>query len=204
MMRLIPAFVIGGMLGLSAPPAWACDPVWLPIARPQGIAFFVATASGTVPGGQRAELRLAGGSAASLQRGPVILVPWHYGADCRPIPWNADEAWRLPRTEAFYTGQLRPRDQWVGGVPTIDIHMAWREPLWQRADARWTRHEAREALLTPAEFFTVYEGLPTEDAFTGDRETILAQVSAWVAKHPSLAQREPARTILGNLRRALR
>jgi hypothetical protein len=81
--------------------------------------------------------------------------------------------------------------------------MAWREPLWQREDARWTRPGAREALLTPAEFFTVYESLPTEDTLTRDRGTILAQLSAWAAKHPSLAQREPALTILANLRRAL-
>ena len=202
-MRLPPALVIGGMLGFAAEPALACDPVWLPIARPQGIAFFVATATGAVPGDQRAELQLAGGSAASLRRGPVILVPWEYGPDCRPIPWNAGRTWRLPTTEAFYTGQLRPRDQWVGGVPTIDVHMAWREPLWQREDARWSRPGAREALLTPAEFFTVYENLPTEDALAGDRGAILAQLSAWAAKHPSLAQREPARTILANVRRAL-
>ena len=203
MMRFLRALVIAGMLGLAAQSAWACDPVWLPIARPHGIAFLVATASGATAGGQRAELQLAGGSAASLRRGPVILVPWEYGPDCRPIPWNPDRTWQLPRTEAFYNGQLRPRDQWLGGVPTLDVHMAWREPLWQREDARWTRPGAREALLTPAEFFTVYESLPTEDTLTRDRGAILAQLSAWAAKHPSLAQREPARTILANIRRAL-
>lgn len=79
MMRLLLALVIGGMLGLAAQPVWACDPVWLPIARPQGIAFFVATASGAVPGGQLAELQLAGGSATAPRQGPVILVPWEYG-----------------------------------------------------------------------------------------------------------------------------
>ncbi len=141
-MRLLPALVIGGVLGLAAQP------------------------------GQRAELQLAGGSAAALPRGPIILVPWDYREDCRPVPWNPDRTWQPPQTAAFYTGQLRPRDQWLGGVPT-------------------------------KEFFTLYEGLPTEDVLKGDRRTILAQLSAWAAKHPGLTQREPARTILANLRRAV-
>jgi len=202
-MRLWHALAIGGTLALAARPARACDPAWLPIARPLGVAFFVATATGALIGTQQVHLQLAGGSATAVPRGSILLVPWGYGPDCRPIPWEATRDWGLPRTAAFYTGQLRPQNQWQDGLPTFDVQMAWREPLWQRQDPRWPHAKPGEKLLTPQEFFALYESLPTEVELKGSREAVLARLSAWTAKHRALALKEPAQTILANLRRAL-
>ena len=33
-------------------------------------------------------------------------------------------------------GWLRPRAGWIGEVPTFDVEMAWREPVWAEHDPR--------------------------------------------------------------------
>ena len=194
----------GVLLTITARAGYACDPAWLPIARPLGIAFFVATTTGPLAGGYRAELQVAGGSAAATPPGPILLVPWSYGPDCRPIQWGAERAWRPPTTAAFYTGHLRPRGEWQEGLPTFDVQMAWREPMWQRRDQRWPHTRPGELLLTPEEFFRLYAALPTEERLKANRSSALRRLSAWTAEHPELAKREPARTMLANVRRATR
>ena len=194
--------VSGMFLTITPHPVGACDPAWLPIARPPGIAFIVATRAVPLSGGYRADLQIGGGVAATLAPGPILLVPWRYGPDCRRIPWGAGQAWRPPTTAAFYTGRLRPRDRWQAGLPTFDVEMAWREPVWQGQDPRWPHTRPGEQLLTPEEFFRVYEALPTEADLKADPVSVRRRLSAWAVLHPALAQREPARTMLANVRRA--
>ncbi len=59
------------------------------------------------------------------------------------------------------TGWLRPRAGWIGGVPTFDVEMAWREPVWATDDPRWFEHAAGERRMTPEEFVMLYTALPT-------------------------------------------
>lgn len=202
-MRLTHTLVLAGALALAPRPVQACDPAWLPIARARGVAFFVATATGPFAGGHRARLQLAGGPAGRVPFGPILLVPWGYGPDCRPVRLAATQDWSPPRTAAFYTGRLRPRDQWTAGLPTFDVYMSWREPLWQRNDSRWANATLGQKLLTPVEFFELFQHLPLEDELEGDRLAILARLSAWSDSRRALTRKEPARTILAKLRRAL-
>jgi hypothetical protein len=203
-MRTVVAAVI-----LAAPTvpstASACDPVWLPSSRPAGKAFFIASARTTrLPsGGVPADVIAGRVDSTRLAPGTVNLVPWEFGPDCSPVAWPKRRAWNAPTTRAFYTGQLRPRESWIDALPTFDIHMAWREPLWRRdPELRKRFPNATDSLLTPEEFFELYAALPTDDELKSKNREALQRVDAWVESHRGVSPREPARTILANLRRA--
>ena len=51
-------------------------------------------------------------------------------------------------------------------------------------------------------FLELYEALRTEKDFKTNRVAALARLTGWAAPHQSLANREPALTILANARRA--
>jgi hypothetical protein len=205
-----PTFTVQGTLSflsmmLAGMALWSprvCDPVWLPVSRPTGGAFFVATVSDSVAGGWRATIDAGGGASPGLPNGPALLIPWSYGPDCTPQPWKPGTGWQPPRTSAFYTAHLRHRDSWRVGLPTFDVYMASREPMWQSDEPRWPRSKPGETLLTPREFFELYAGLPTEEELNEDRALVLSRAAQWAEEHPQLAAREPARTIWANVRRA--
>lgn len=194
--------LVSAALALCAPPAAACDPPWLPISRPAGGAFFVAVAAGAAADGVHAQLVAGGGVPEAREPGSVHLVPWAYAPDCQPLAWDPQAVWPVPTEPAFYTGRLRPREGWLDGRPTFDVHMAWREPLWRAGDPRWTHAAPGEVLLTPREFLELYAALPTHDELRADPRAAAHRTRLWAATHRALAEREPARTILGNLSRA--
>jgi hypothetical protein len=82
------------------------------------------------------------------------------------------------------TGSLRPREHWLGGLPTFDIEMAWREPLWQGEDPRWNR-EPRDDLLSPAEFMQFFEALPDWEFLERAPAQAAARARQWERRHPS-------------------
>ena len=180
-----------------------CDPMWLPVSRPADVAFFVAAASGPGEGGVRAELTAGRHNGAALAPGPIVLVPWAYGPDCAPLPWTEARPWTPPTTAAFYTARLRPPVQWIGGVRTFDVHMAWREPMHQENDPRWRDVAPSATLLTPVELVDFHAAIPTDDELQRKSTVVLRRVDAWAVAHPTLAAREPARTMIANLNRAM-
>jgi hypothetical protein len=183
---------------LSLLPALACDPAWLVHARETGIAVFTATSSVPIAGGGvRGQLRSGRLSAARLAAGPIVMVPWGYAPDCSPIAWTG--SWRLPSTVAVYAGRLRPRDRWIDHSPTIDVYMAWRQPIWQANDPRW-RVTTTDSLLTPDEFLELFAALPTFDDLAKTPGPAIDRINRWAARHPTITRREPARTILAHLR----
>jgi hypothetical protein len=187
----------------------ACDPVWLPIARPPGVRSFVAIArtdtvldEGAVGtrrsrGGQR--VRILGKDRESRE---AVVVPWAYGPDCRRVPWSEGLAWIPPGTRGVITGYLRPREQWLDRLPTYDVEMAWREPVWTREDPRWARGDERGPLLSPEEFLELYGALPLVPDLERAPAEAAARVRAWERRHPSIAGRPPGRAMLDNLYRA--
>ena len=132
----------------------------------------------------------------------AILVPWAYGPDCQPVAWGSAPVWSPPREPAFYTGQIRPREKWLEGLPTVDVYMAWREPLWRSADPRWPHPISDAGLLNPAEFLQLYAALPTATTLAGSPATVLRDLDRWASRMPAIVNREPAATIQANLRRA--
>ena len=75
--------------------------------------------------------------------------------------------------------------------------------MWQSQDPRWPLGSEREELLTPMEFFELYAGLPTEAELKAGPSSVLTRLATWEATHGAVARRQPARTMLANLRRAL-
>lgn len=225
---------IATTLSLAAGPLAACDPSWLPIARPAGSSAFVAiaaadsvldtvraavdppaepcpfggrlgTESGFSLGGQRVRLPGDPETEAMPPEGTreAIVVPWAYGPDCRPIRWRGPLVWIPAGTRGVITGWLRPRERWLAGLPTFDVEMAWREPLWTHQDSRWAGGAAAGRLLTPEEFLELYSALPEEEELAQAPTEAAARMRAWERSHQELADRMPARTILDNLYRAV-
>jgi hypothetical protein len=213
-------------LSVGAAPLAACDPVWLPMARPDRISVFVAlaladtvldtaiaavkgrmhpafqarldTVIGTTPGGQR--VRLPGWEdPAGTAEG--VLVPWAYGPDCRPIAWSGQLGWIPTGTQGAVTGWLRPRAGWIGGVPTFDVEMAWREPVWASDDPRWFEHAPDERRMTPEQFVELYAALPTFELVERDARAAADRMRRWEEAHRSLAVLAPAPTMLSYMYR---
>jgi hypothetical protein len=223
--------ILTGIVGVSAPRVYGCDPIWLPIAHYGADTYFVVEALadtvlevggeprdptspferrldrviGRTRGGQRVRIRaLPPGEARRLGlKAPMeaVMVPWAFGEDCRPIAWSETLAWMRTGTEGMVTAWPRPRDRWLDGLPTFDVEMAWREPVWRRDDSRWNR-EPRGGLLSPEEFMQLYEVLPHWEQLQRTPAQAAARARGWERRHPDLAGREPARTILDNLYRA--
>jgi hypothetical protein len=225
--------LLGVAWSAGAPPLRACDPAWLPITRSAAFTYFVLLAradtvlelperldavapqsgfarrltwvSGRARGGQRVQLQeiRGAGDARGTRPTEAVVVPWAYGPDCRPIAWTESLVWIASGTQGFMTGWLRPRERWLGGVPTFDVEMAWREPLWKREDPRWPRGGAADALLSPEEFLDLYEALPELEQLERYPREAAAPLRRWERDHPDLAGRPPARTILENVYRTV-
>jgi hypothetical protein len=192
--------------GVGRGMALACEPIGEP--KPwyaTGLAQFVAVATSQRTGTTaiRASLVVGRNGAETMASGPMVLVPWSFGADCKPLAWNQtrDGVWSPPDAAAFYTGRLRDRDAWVNGIPTVDIEMARLQPIWQGGETdRKQFATARGPLLTPLEFFDFYRILPTTEELDARQPEALARVDAWESTHPQMGGREPARSMLGWLR----
>ena len=218
---------LGTALTVGATPLAACDPVWLPLARPDGVSLFVALAlaetvldtvtgpiaarahpffagrldvySGRARGGQRVRL-LRWPEVASRESRDAVLVPWAYGSDCRPIEWSDRLDWIPAGTRGVVAGWLRPREHWLEGLPTFDVEMAWREPVWVRDEPRWSG-DAGGGRMTPEEFLELYSALPTVELLERAPDEAAARLRDWEGDHPALAARPPAPTVLGHVYR---
>ena len=226
---LVALLYLGAALTIGAAPLAACDPVWLPIARPEGISVFVALAlaetvldtitgpvaarthaffgrrldefSGRARGGQRVRVLRSADHTAPLQ-GEAVLVPWAYRPDCRPIEWTGNLDWIQPGTRGVVTGWLRPREHWLAELPTYDVEMAWREPVWVENDSRWATSGAEEVRMTPEDFLEFYAALPTEGELDRAPRAVAERLRRWEQAHSALATRAPAPTLLANVHRA--
>jgi hypothetical protein len=220
---------LGTAISLGATPLAACDPVWLPMARPDGISAFVALAlaqtvfdtiaaplaarthtlfarrlgelAGRSRGGQRVRV-LRSADASESQAREAVLVPWAYREDCRPIEWTDRLDWIPVGTRGVVTGWLRPRQHWLADLPTYDVEMAWREPVWIEGEPRWTSTGTGEPLMTAEEFLKFYTVLPAVGELDRSPREAADRLRRWEQAHPALAARVPATTILGNVHRA--
>jgi hypothetical protein len=216
---LVPLLCLGTALSAGATPLAACDPAWLPVARPDGISIFVALAltdtvldTVTGPFAARIHPRFAarldaiagqssGGQRVRLPRSDAVLVPWAYGSDCRPIAWSGPLGWIPPGTRGAVSGWLRPREHWIEGLPTFDIEMAWREPMWVPDEPRWFGGTGNDR-LTPEEFVELYAALPTTGLLERSPDEAAGAMRSWERSHPALAGRPPARKMLDSVYRA--
>ncbi len=220
-----------GVVGLTAAPLAACDPIWLPSIRLRATATLVVRFSeDTVadvarpvfaptradaferhrdlarrgPFGLRATITAVDARSAwrPVSGTAAVLVPWEFSSDCEPFPFSQSARWARPAVPSVVTAWLRPRSGWIGGVATLDVEMAGIEPRWTDQDSRWP-HD-RTNLMSALEYLALTEVLPTPaDLERRPRETA-RRIDAWAARHPALAAKEPGLTILANLRRQLK
>jgi hypothetical protein len=189
----------------AAQPGAECGPVPLPHWQ-QGVHLLATATADTLPAGpgamygQVARMERAGGpDAARLPDGAerVVLVPWGCGGDdFITRPWTESARWVQPGMRGLFWGVLRPRDQWVDGIPTLDLA----EPLEQpyRIDPEEWKGEP-DPPMDADQAFALLQVLPPRDAFLADPEAAIQPLLAWVRREPALAAREQAVDALGDL-----
>jgi hypothetical protein len=143
---------------------------------------------------------VSGASAPLLQRAAgrsrhAILVPWDHDPGCQPIPWTTQPRWIPVGQTGFVAARLRPRARWVDGIPTFDVSDAWREPYSVERMKLLTTNmpEAASAIMTPAEYASLYAALPELSAWQRDPIAAVQPLRAWRDRYPDLAAKYPAR-----------
>jgi hypothetical protein len=223
---LLRAILFLAFLGGVPGAAHACSKMFLPDRRGDH-AFFVGTAgTDTVLAGLgTVRLRDGRGSAArvfgqtvvverlpesapralaeAVRRagGRVVLVPWAYGPDCRPLRWEGSARWLPPRRHGLYFARLRTREHWAGAVPTLDVFTPEAAPypyLFGRALPE-VDEQGRRA-LSPEELMGLYDALPPGPA-AAHADAKLAPLRTWMRRHADLAAREPARGLIAGIYR---
>lgn len=104
----------------------------------------------------------------------VVLVPWDYGPSCDPLPWSRSARWLTSADSGVFSGRLRPRDQWVEGLPTLDLYV----PKFHPYPAAYDRD--RRGLPTAPRVDAREYLLAVEDdrAFATPSDTLFARTAA--------------------------
>lgn len=196
----------------SAPAAHACSKAPFPISR-DGVHLIGTATADTLPAGAagrnyglepgtqdgpifgqvvRVE-RIGGAGAAALPLGTkrVVLVPWGYGADCRTTRWAESAHWVEPGERGLFWAGLRPREQWVDGLPTLDVGQPYQLPYPQRAD-----EGDPDSLMTVEQGFELIDLLPLWDEFEADPEAARQPLLRWARANPDLARLFPASLVV--------
>lgn len=197
---------------LAAPAAHACSKAPFPVSRDGVHLIGTATADtlaagaagreyGLEPGevdgpvyGQVVRVERVGGTdAAALPPGTdrVLLVPWGYGADCRTTRYAGSAVWAEAGERGLFWAGLRSREQWVDGLPTLDVGQPYQLPYPQRADA-----DRGEALMSIDQAFDLIELLPLWDEFEADPDAAHQPLLRWARANPELARRFPASLVV--------
>lgn len=130
--------------------------------------------------------RVAGPGADGLSPGPVVLVPWYPGCG-GTYRWYRSFAWMRPGAPGAVVGRLRRPEDWVGGVPTVDV---LRPDLVKESGelpgaVRWTS--------TPGELFEFYATIPTAGRLEADPWGSVQAMRAWLVANPDLRRDFPIR-----------
>lgn len=147
--------------------------------------------------GQRIEVLRAGGAAAGTATpgDAVVVVPWDYGADCKPLPRRGSARFAEPGTVGLYLVSLRDPEWWIEGTPTFDARFADYHPYpWGRGfrfevprveGRRWDAFDDAQILSAEA-LFEVFLAVARPD-----RAATAAALLEWVESRPDLAARYP-------------
>ncbi|MEO5589344.1 MAG: hypothetical protein ABIS03_07140 [Gemmatimonadaceae bacterium] len=222
--------ILGFPLLPSPTAAYACSKIGFPGVRHAREAHFIAVpTSDTVlagagnvkyvlaPGhfgprgdrtvyGQRLRVERIGGLASRLLRqgvSEVVVVPWDYGADCRPVPWTRSSVWLQPNERGLITATLRDSAFWANGIPTLDVHTPNMQPYPQRVEQQLRRRNLDpDALMSLDDVFLLMEILPYERELTDSAEKAVEPLFQWARANPDMARRHPAVEALSRARYA--
>lgn len=172
--------------------------------RAPDTAYLLATPRGdTVPDpvgaaafGQLADvLRIGGvGTEAVATEDVVVIVPWGFDEDCRPIAWTGSWLWASVGTRGFYRGRLRPRSAWIDDHPTFDVHAA----VWEGFPASPWEHPMSTGRphLSAEQLYDLYDRLPTAAAIAARPYGAVSDLVEWRRAADELAEAYPARMML--------
>lgn len=209
---MAPLLIVGTVVAARAPEPDACSTRRLMGARSS--LFMLATArhdtlragpgpirynSGDTTGlenihGQRFRIDGLGGDVPAELAGAseAVLVP--YGSACRETyAWRDKARWAEPGSQVLVDLVLRPREQWVGGIPTFDVEMEhgrYPEGYTLALDS------VPDEMLTPAQVFELNRVLPTWEAVEAAPDSAYRSLFAWARSNPRLAARFPATAAL--------
>ncbi len=145
-------------------------------------------------------------TAISRSNGRILLIPWEYGPDCSTLAWRGNALWMKPGTRGLFAGNLRPRGEWVNGVPTFDVGSTYNLP-YPSAPA-FGRYIRGGIPLSADQLMNYYDSLPRVSYERTDRLTQLTREQAnrdalleWAERHPELAARPPVASFIGSARR---
>jgi hypothetical protein len=151
--------------------------------------------------------RLGGADSIQLERAftklgvrEVVVVPWDYGPDCRPVVWGRSFRWVSSDAPGFYRLHLRPDTAWSSGRPVFDAFHADLEPyphgVFFERGYGGTDAIRSGPTLTPAEYFVFYSALPSSADARARPQDARAILDAWEQAHPDLAGKYPANASL--------
>lgn len=137
--------------------------------------------------GQVVEVTAAGGPAgAAVPVGRAVLVPWFYDPSCATVPWGSGATWLPPGSREAVVGRLRRREDWVDGVPTVDV---FRPELVRGSGMR--PGASRLNVETAETLFSYYAALPTRATLEQDPWRAVAPLRAWIQANQESAARPP-------------
>ncbi len=215
------ALACAGMIAAALPAAaHACSMAPFPGFRP-GLQLIVTATADTLqagPGsvqyrvergdteravyGQVVRLERAGGADAAglpAETDRVVLVPWGYDPGCQTTRWSESARWIDPGSRGLLWSTLRPRAQWVDGLPTFDVGDAYQAPYPGR-----TREMPADSMLSVEQMFDLVALLPEYEAYDADPEGAVRPLLAWARAHPGLARLYPARVMVGDAEHGVR
>jgi hypothetical protein len=130
----------------------------------------------------------------------VVIVPWDYDPSCRAAIWSRSAQWVRVGEAGMFTVRIRPKSQWVAGMPTFDAFMADLEPyplgVFFQQGYRGTEALRTHPSLTAAEYYELYRALPDRTMIRQRPEAAAAAISHWEQTQPDLAVKYPATEVL--------
>lgn len=148
----------------------------------------------TVHGQVARAARVAGPGADGLSAGPVVLVPWYPGCG-GTYRWFRSFAWLRPGAPDVVVGRLRPREDWAGGIPTVDV---LRTDL---VDEAGEHPRARRWNPAPDVLFGFAATLPTQRAIETDPWVAVEPMRAWLAANREAARHRAVRLVSNGIYR---
>jgi hypothetical protein len=140
--------------------------------------------------GQVARVERAGGAAAAglpAATDRVVLVPWDHDAGCQRVQWSSGARWIQPGTRGLIWSSLRPREQWVDGLPTLDVSGDYQAP------STGTMEDLpADSALTVEQLFDLVALLPEDEADVAGVEADDQPLLRWARANPGLARLYPA------------
>jgi hypothetical protein len=126
---------------------------------------------------------------------------------CDPLP-TGRALGIAPGHRAFLELGPRPDSAWVQGMPTFDEVITVQQYVPAEYDLyyrpSWWARLLKPRPMTVDEYFRMYEALPPADLWETDAPAASRIVERWARANPRTAEREPARSIIGAMRRELR